>query len=482
MGDDMNRAMAYQRHAISYPLDELRLEVCALKDGKWISTHSTDLVLFGHLAADFDSVLNLMYAKHYLDMSLTQFRWELWHHRPKAATKVILATGVVLIPHVRSGRDRPGEVVTWAYTQMLKVGLMMAHRDSKGTSPTPNVMADRASDFALSAMRTWDQDLHGTDPWLKDDWSVGRDGELIEYEPPRGAWKDMGEIPIIPDDDDEDQTTGKTERSAPPSDEPSVAARSGYHGPVPNVQLGDGESMSSEWLSNVAVGYPAERALPQWAQSFVSIDTETTGLGEDARVLSVAAVVFHRGHVVERWECAINPDVNGRVDWDSEGVRGALKVNGKTRYEIQAAADPDYALRKLARQFANAAGIGAWHLAGHHLQYDVRMLFREFDIAKIHPPQEGSQLREKMSNMTMLDTKSLFVAAYGLQERHRLKQICEWLKVPIMAHTAIGDAEAAGHVLVKLALSGKLPNDLHELLRVQSDAEAKWRAAHPEYK
>lgn len=476
MSDDMNRAQAYQRHASAYPLDELRLEICALKDGKWIDQLQTDLVLLKHRAADFDSVLNLMYSAHFRDASLTQFRWSLWHEC--GATRDMLATGVVLIPHVRTGRDRPGEVVTWTYTQMLKTGLLIAAQEG---AKSPNDIAERASDYALSAMRSWDQDLHGTDPWLKDDWTVGRDCELIECEPPRGAWKDMGEVPIVPDDD-EDETTGKTERSAPPTDEHSVAARSGFLGPVPNVQLGGGENMSSEWLSNVAVGYPAERALPQWALSFVSIDTETTGLGEDARVLSLAAVVFHRGHVVERWECAINPDVNGHVDWDSEGVRGALKVNGKSRYEIQAAADPDYALRKLARQFANAAGIGAWHLAGHHLQYDVRMLFREFDIAKIHPPQDGSQLREKMSSMTMLDTKSLFVAAYGLQERHRLKQICEWLKVPIMAHTAIGDAEAAGHVLVKLARSGKLPNDLHELLRVQADAEAKWRAAHPEYK
>lgn len=463
MGDDMNRAQAYQRHASAYPLDELRLEVCALKDGKWISTHSTDLVLFGHLAADFDSVLNLIYVKHYLDMSLTQFRWELWHQRPKAATKVILATGVVLVPHVRVGRDRPGEVVTWAYTQMLKAGLQIAAQEG---AKRPNVVAERASDFALSAMRSWDQDLHGGDPWLKDDWAVGRDGELLDCDPPRGAWKDMGEVPIFPDDD-EDQT-GKTERSAPPIDAPAT-----------NVQVGGGEGMSSEWLSNVAVGYPAEPSLPQWAQSFVSIDTETTGLGEDARVLSVAAVVFHRGYVVERWECYLYPR---EVDLFSESVRGALKVNGLTQYHIQAAACPEYALRKLARQFANAAGLRSWHLAGHHLQFDVRMIMREFDIAGIQPPQEGSQLRDKMSNMTMLDTKSLFVAAYGLQERHRLKQICEWLDVPIVAHTAIGDAEAAGHVLVKLARSGKLPSDLNELLRVQAEAEAEWRAAHPEYK
>ena len=181
--------------------------------------------------------------------------------------------------------------------------------------------------------------------------------------------------------------------------------------------------------------------------SVLAIDTETTGLGEDARVCAVACVEFRRGRYVEMWSSLCNPGPD--VRWENQDVMDALHVNGLTPQDLANAPDYRYVMRRVA-DYAERCPV--W--AGHNIGFDLRLLGLGQHIRRApdaildtlladvtfhgrHPSPPGRSLRS--------------VAIRWNQDNFE-----EWKE-----HTAIGDAMTVARIIQ--AMWDKLPNDTRQL-------------------
>jgi hypothetical protein len=105
-----------------------------------------------------------------------------------------------------------------------------------------------------------------------------------------------------------------------------------------------------------------------WKQgSFLTLDTETTGVGDDARVVSVGLVEFYKGRPIEQWGCICNPGPG--VDWDNADVAEALAINGMSPQDLLLAPPLRYFMPKIA---AYCDSVPVW--AGHNVQFDLDLL------------------------------------------------------------------------------------------------------------
>lgn len=122
-----------------------------------------------------------------------------------------------------------------------------------------------------------------------------------------------------------------------------------------------------------------------WSQTrLVIIDTETTGLEADARILALAVFVVENGVTVDSWSTLVNP--GGRI--------GATHIHGLDATKLaNAKSFATYAkrLRDLLTGHATTT-----YLAGHNVSFDAGRLAFEFEqLGQVIPP------------MLLLDTKRL---------------------------------------------------------------------------
>ena len=195
--------------------------------------------------------------------------------------------------------------------------------------------------------------------------------------------------------------------------------------------------------------------MRSWLHSYVAFDTETSGVGEDARILDVAAILFVRGRPVASFESLVNP---GDIDWGK--AKGALDVNGLTRAELADAPSFKDILWPLAGVFQRS-GIAV----AHNASFDLRMIRQEL----AHLPGRQNPL----DGMEVFDTLLLdFSLREGFLSRKLGQCAGRWGVVLGGAHRAYADAETCGLIFGRQA--EKLPDSLEAVLGLQKLAATEW--------
>ena len=101
---------------------------------------------------------------------------------------------------------------------------------------------------------------------------------------------------------------------------------------------------------------------PMPTQEFVVIDTETTGLYKNDRIIEIACVVFNREGILEEWSTLVNP---------SRDV-GKTDLHGLTPSMLSLAPSFDQLGDDVARILNGRV------LIAHNFPFDSRMLNQEF--------------------------------------------------------------------------------------------------------
>ncbi len=122
-----------------------------------------------------------------------------------------------------------------------------------------------------------------------------------------------------------------------------------------------------------------------WSQTrLVIIDTETTGLETDARILALAVFVVENGVTVDGWSTLVNP--GGRI--------GATHIHGLDATKLANAKGFEAYAKRLREMLTGHPT--TTYLAGHNVSYDAGRLAFEFE-----------QLGQTVPPMLLLDTKRL---------------------------------------------------------------------------
>ena len=184
---------------------------------------------------------------------------------------------------------------------------------------------------------------------------------------------------------------------------------------------------------------------------FVCFDTETTGLGANARIIDLALVFFEKGIVKDVWASRFYPD---DVDWADPKVKEALAVNKLSVGELVDAPQIEEVIDCIVDHMW---GYDVW--VAHNAPFDIRMINQELD--RLRKPALPF-LSRKLIDTWMLDRKCFPEAPH-----HRLGDACEHTGVELIdAHASETDAQACGEVLMSMIRSGLLPDDVEALCKV----------------
>jgi len=194
---------------------------------------------------------------------------------------------------------------------------------------------------------------------------------------------------------------------------------------------------------------------PWWTHNIVMFDVETTGLGEDDRVIEVGLVRFERGEVVDQWGSLIYPQCE--VPEEATAIHGitTLDVLG---YPPFIGSIP--AVSRITRD--------AWP-AAFNASFDRRMWVNELRRLRIDAP---AQIPMFDPNIRWLDPLVWVRQIDGLWAKNKLTVACDRWGVQLEnAHRATDDAIAAGKLLFKV--KERLRDwTMTEMLRRQHDYDA----------
>ncbi len=152
----------------------------------------------------------------------------------------------------------------------------------------------------------------------------------------------------------------------------------------------------------------------------VVIDTETTGLVGDVRIVSIALLGVSGGKVVVSSSWLVNPGTT-RI--------GATHIHGLTAADLQD--QPGFAqLADVIRTHLHSDQPGGVVLTGHNVSFDAACLAREFARTRLPCPP-----------LRLLDTAALAKAAHVAPVSGKLDALLDALGMSNPAkHTALGDA------------------------------------------
>jgi DNA polymerase-3 subunit epsilon len=157
-------------------------------------------------------------------------------------------------------------------------------------------------------------------------------------------------------------------------------------------------------------------------QQFVILDTETTGLFKNDRIVEIGALVVQGDQILEEWSTLINPDRD----------LGPVHIHGITPSMVSMA--PKFA--EIANDLARI--INGRVLVCHNAHFDKRMLSQEFG-------RLGIQVELGNSFCTMIAAKRQLGGGFSLADT------CEALDIPIsQAHSALGDTRMTHKVFLEL--------------------------------
>lgn len=165
---------------------------------------------------------------------------------------------------------------------------------------------------------------------------------------------------------------------------------------------------------------------------FMSLDTETTGFGKDARILELGLVFYEDGVEVTSWFSRFFPK---DVDWSNPRVGEALEINHLTLNDLKGSPDFSQAIDSVHHFLAR---FDVW--VAHNMKFDLRMLRQEYNRAGRALP------KTKFKVCTMeLDKKLSPANMYGMD-----KVASRYGVELVNAHTALADARACGEVFHRM--------------------------------
>ena len=178
-----------------------------------------------------------------------------------------------------------------------------------------------------------------------------------------------------------------------------------------------------------------------WAdEPWVCLDTETTGFGPTARILEIAAVIFEGGKIIREWSALLFPK---DVDWGSEKVQGALKVNKLTYDQLVGKPSFEEILPDLLLEF------DCDHWVAHNMNFDRQMIDQE--LARIGQPV----LAPRRLSICTLQLERHFGS-----KRNKLGEVAARYQVPQDdAHRAVVDAKTCGLILNAMLQGGRVPQE-----------------------
>ena len=193
-----------------------------------------------------------------------------------------------------------------------------------------------------------------------------------------------------------------------------------------------------------------------WKDSWLALDTETTGFGKHARILELGLVYFEGGEPVQEWSRIFNPP---DLDWEHEDVLGALEVNGLSKeFCAQGVTFPEV-LEDLVVWLEERVWVG------HNITFDIRMLKQEFERAQT--PWNFNALE--------LCTQNFSWYFDSIRGGNKLEDVCVRWGVPQpFAHRAVIDAKVSGQVLQKMIEKGRLPLEVGTVDTMRKEAAAAW--------
>lgn len=197
-----------------------------------------------------------------------------------------------------------------------------------------------------------------------------------------------------------------------------------------------------------------------WPDIWVAFDTETTGVGSDARILEVGAVRFELGEPVEEFGVLLNPP---DVDWNDPKVQQALTVNNIDPCQLMDKPTFGAVYETLAKFMDTPVWVA------HNVQFDLRMLLQEcnrighFDLMR----------RAEAALCTM---SLSYLTEPGLPD-HKLQTVASrWRIRSPGAHRAVADARTCGRVLSHMFCACRVPCDWTEMVQMNHAAQHAWRS------
>ena len=165
---------------------------------------------------------------------------------------------------------------------------------------------------------------------------------------------------------------------------------------------------------------------------FVSIDLETTGLlPKEDRIIEIAAVRFQSGKETEVFHTYVNPgrEVPQRIT-ELTGISSEMLSKAPFFSEI---------CEELL------SFIGEDVLMAHHISFDYAFLKRA--VVNQMPPQ---WMKEKGFDKKGIDTLKIARSFLPTIESRSLRALCEYYRIPILAHRAEEDARATALLYEKM--------------------------------
>jgi DNA polymerase-3 subunit epsilon len=158
-------------------------------------------------------------------------------------------------------------------------------------------------------------------------------------------------------------------------------------------------------------------------KQFVVLDTETTGLFKNDRIVEIGAIVIHGNEILEEWSTLINPNRD----------LGPIHIHGITPTMVSMA--PSFA--EIANDLARL--LNGRTLVCHNAHFDIRMLSQEFN-------RLGIQVSLGKPFCTMVAAKRQLGGGFSLADT------CDALDIQISeAHSALGDSRMARQVFMELS-------------------------------
>jgi DNA polymerase-3 subunit epsilon len=195
-----------------------------------------------------------------------------------------------------------------------------------------------------------------------------------------------------------------------------------------------------------------------WRDSFVALDTETTGFGPKARIIEVAAVVFENRVPVREWSSLLLPE---DVDWGSEKVAQALSVNKLTREQLQGKPTFAQVLPDLLVELSHDV------LVAHNAEFDLAMLNQE--LQRLNRPVLSPQL--------LVCTRDLAFRFNWTNDGNKLDQAASRYGIAFEdAHRAAVDARTCGAILGAILEKHPLPTEVGPMAELCRAANAAWKA------
>jgi DNA polymerase III epsilon subunit-like protein len=216
-----------------------------------------------------------------------------------------------------------------------------------------------------------------------------------------------------------------------------------------------------------------------WKNAYLAWDTETTGLGSDARIVEIGSAAFSFGSLVGTSSSLFDPCLTPE-QWKSPDVLAAMAANRLSPEDCVRAPQFKYCYDLVPGLFTYPDRACATHsigaYVGHNVRFDLRMLRRE-----------RARLRSKACQFVVIQEVlfNVFHAPHFCtmgfdlalrpndhDKRHNLGAVCErWGVAHGTLHRAVADAEACGRLLARMI--PELPDDVDACISLQETALAE---------